>query len=220
MAERATIHATPRTILGKQVKQLRRQGILPANVFGKGLESTAIQIDARDFARTMKSTNVRSMFELEVEGEAAPRHVIVRGLSRKGGMGEPVHVDFYQVDLNRPIHTTVNLHPINEAPAVRDLAGTLILSLETVSVRCLPLSIPEAIEVDISVLKSFDETITVADLQAPEGVEILIDASVAVATVAPPRLRLEAAEEEEAEAAEGPAEGEELAEEAEEAAED
>jgi len=217
MAERTTIHAIPRTVLGKQVKQLRRQGILPANVFGKGLESIAIQLDSRDFGRTMKTGNVRSMFELKIEGESRARHVIVRGLSRKGGMGEPIHVDFYQVDLKRPIQTTVNLHTVNEAPAVHDLAGTLIHSLETVFVRCLPLSIPDAIEVDVSSLKSFDDTITVADLVAPEGVEILTDPSVAVATVAPPRLRLEGAEEEEA--AEEAAEGEASAEEAEETAE-
>ncbi|HEY4669524.1 MAG TPA: 50S ribosomal protein L25 [Tepidiformaceae bacterium] len=217
MAERTTIHAIPRTVLGKQVKQLRRQGILPANVFGKGLESIAIQLDSRDFGRTMKTGNVRSMFELKIEGESRARHVIVRGLSRKGGMGEPIHVDFYQVDLKRPIQTTVNLHTVNEAPAVHDLAGTLIHSLETVFVRCLPLSIPDAIEVDVSTLKSFDDTITVADLVAPEGVEILTDPSVAVATVAPPRLRLEGAEEEEA--AEEAAEGEASAEEAEETAE-
>ncbi len=220
MAERTTIHATARTVLGKQVKQLRRQGILPANVFGKGLESIAIQLDSREFGRTMKTVNVRSMFELKIEGESRARHVIVRGLSRNGGMGEPIHVDFYQVDLKRPIQTTVNLHTVNESPAVHDLAGTLIHSLETVSVRCLPLSIPEAIEVDVSSLKSFDDTITVGDLIAPEGVEILTDPSVAVATVAPPRLRLEGAEEEEeAAGGEEAAEGEESAEEAEETAE-
>jgi len=208
MAERATIHATPRTVLGKQVKQLRRQGILPANVFGKGLTSLAIQLDGRDFTRTMKTSGVRSMFELAVEGESKPRYVILRGLSRSGGMGEPIHVDFYQVDLNRPIHTSVNLRTINEAPAVRDLAGTLIHSLETVSIRCLPLSIPEAIDVDVSVLNSFDVTITVGDLVAPEGVEILTDASVAVATVNPPRLRLEEEEGAEAEGGEEAAAGE------------
>jgi large subunit ribosomal protein L25 len=217
MAERATLQAAPRTVLGKQVKQLRRQGILPANVFGKGLESLAIQMDSRDFVRTVKSTGVRSMFELAVEGEPKPRYVILRGLSRAGGMGEPIHADFYQVDLNRPIQTTVNLRGINESPAVRDLAGTLIQSLETVSVRCLPLSIPEAIEFDISAIKSFDVTITVGDLPATEGVEILTDPSVAVATVNPPRLRLDAEEEEEAaeEGAEEAAEGEEGAEAAE-----
>jgi large subunit ribosomal protein L25 len=191
MAERVTLAAAPRTVLGKKVKQLRRQGILPANVFGKGQDSVAIQLDAHEFGRTVKNTGLRHMFELSIEGEPRARHVIVRGLSRHGGMGEPIHVDFYQVDLNRPIHTTVALRVVGEAPAVRDLAGTLIQNLETVSIRCLPLEIPEAIEADATMLKGFDVSVTVGDLKPPPGVEILNDPAIVVATVMPPRLRLE-----------------------------
>ncbi|MGI8927078.1 MAG: 50S ribosomal protein L25 [Tepidiformaceae bacterium] len=202
MADRATIQAAPRAVLGKKVKQLRRQGILPANVYGKGLESLAIQLDNRDFTRTVRATGARGMFELAIEGEPAPRHVVLRGLSRKGGTGDPIHVDFYQVDLNRPIHTNVPLHIVGESPAVRDLAGTLVQTLEHVSVSCLPLSIPDAIEIDSSAITDFGITLTVGDLVTPDGVQILTDASVPVASVAPPRLRLEPGEvDEEAEEA-------------------
>lgn len=194
MAERATIAAAPREITGKKVSRLRRQGILPANVFGRGLESRSIQVDSREFMRTVRASGVRSMFELKIEDESAPRYVILRGLTREGGMGDPVHADFYQVDLTRPITTTVNLHVAGEAPAVRDLAGTLIQSLENVAVRCLPLDIPDFIEIDATQFKSFDVTITVGDLVVPSGVEILTDPSINVATVNPPRLRLDLAE--------------------------
>ncbi|MCL4230703.1 MAG: 50S ribosomal protein L25 [Dehalococcoidia bacterium] len=194
MAERATIAATPREITGKKVSQLRRQGILPANVFGRGLASRAIQVDSRDFMRTVRTAGVRSMFELRVNDEKEPRYVILRGLTRAGGMGEPIHADFYQVDLKRPITTTVNLRIVGEAPAVRDLAGTLIQSLETVAVRCLPLDIPDHIEVDAALLKGFDITITVADLALPQGVEVLTEGAVNIATVNPPRIRLDQAE--------------------------
>lgn len=210
MAERATIAAAPREITGKKVSQLRRQGILPANVFGRGLDSRAIQVDSREFMRTVRSAGVRSMFELRVEGEKEPRYVILRGLTRAGGMGDPLHADFYQVDLKRPITTTVNLRIVGEAPAVRDLAGTLIQSLETVAVRCLPLDIPDAIEVDVAPLKGFDVTISVGDLVAPAGVEILTDPSINIVTVNPPRIRLDTAEgasEEEPTAAGGEAAG-------------
>ncbi len=200
MAERATLTAAPRTVLGKNVKRLRRQGVLPANVFGRGLESRAIQLDSREFVRTIRAAGVRSMFELKVEGEPSPRYVLIRGLTREGGMGEPMHADFYQVDLSRPITTTVNLRLVGEAPAVVELAGTLAQSLENVSVRCLPLSIPEHIDIDATLLKSFEVSLTVGDLHAPDGVEILTDPSVAVATVNPPRLRLEAEEGESGEA--------------------
>lgn len=212
MADRATIQAEPRAVLGKKVKRLRRDGILPANVYGNGIESKAVQLVRRDFVRTVRASGVRSMFELEIAGEPEPRHVILRGLTRQGGTGEPMHVDFYQVDLRRPIQTTVRVHPFGVAPAVRDLAGSLLQTIETVSVRCLPLDLPDSIEFDIGVLSSFEITITVGDLTIPPNVEILTDASVMVATVNPPRIRLEGeAEEGEAEEGEEGEEGEEAA---------
>jgi large subunit ribosomal protein L25 len=207
MADRAIIVAAPRTVLGKKVKQLRRNGRLPANVYGKGVASTAIDIDSREFGRNIKATGLRSMFELNVDGEAKARYVIIRGMTRKGGMGEPIHVDFFQVDPNRPIVANVPLHMVGESPAVRDLAGTLVQSLDIVSVRCLPLAIPDSIPIDAALLKNFDATVTVADAVAPENVEILTDTSMVVASVVPPRLRLDVEEGEEA------AEGGEAAEE-------
>ena len=199
MADRAIIVAAPRTILGKKVKQLRRNGRLPANVYGKGVASTAIDIDSREFGRNIKATGLRSMFELTIDGEPKSRYVIIRGMTRQGGMGDPMHVDFLQVDPNQPIIANVPLHMVGESPAVRDLAGTLIQGLDIVSVRCLPLAIPDSIPVDATLLKSFDASVSVADAQAPEGVEILTDPATVVATVAPPRLRLEREEGEEAE---------------------
>ncbi len=189
MAERVTIKAAPRTVLGKQVKQLRRQGRLPGNVYGRGLESRAVDVDARDFARTIKSAGLRAMIELDVDGEKAPRYVILRRIERYGGTGDPIHVDFFQVDPNKPIQANVPLRFVGEAPAVRDLAGTLLPSLDIVSVRCLPLAIPDSIAVDIGPLKGFDVSLTVGDVEAPDGVEILTDPSIVIATVNPPRIR-------------------------------
>lgn len=208
MADRAVIVAAPRTILGKKVKQLRRNGRLPANVYGKGVPSTAIDIDSREFGRNIKATGLRSMFELNIDGEAKARYVIIRAMSRQGGMGESLHVDFLQVDPNQPIIANAPLHIVGDSPAVLDLAGTLIQSLDIVSVRCLPLAIPDSIPIDAALLKNFEATVTVADAQVPEGVEILTDPSTVVASVVPPRLRLDLAEGEEAEdeAAEEPAE--------------
>jgi len=211
MAERAVLQAELRSVLGKKVSSLRRQGVLPGNVYGRGLASVAVQLDNREFQRTVRAAGVRSMFELAIQGEQKPRYVLLRGLDRAGGTGDPIHVDFYQVDLNRPIQTSVPVRLVGEAPAVRDLAGTMLQMTEIVSVQCLPLAIPEAIEADAGRITGFDVTLTVGDLTAPEGVEILADPSIAVATVTPPRLRLEAEEGEE---------GEEAAEAGEAAAED
>lgn len=191
MAERMTLAAAPRVVLGKKVARLRRAGKLPANVYGKGLDSVAVELDAREFGRILKVGGTRSLYDLKVEGEGGPRPVVLRGLSRAHGTGVPIHVDFYQVDPTKPIQATVQLHFVGVAPAVQDLAGTLVQSLETVVVRCYPLAIPESLEVDLSRLVNFEASLTVGDLVAPEGVEITTDPSVFIASVAPPRIRLE-----------------------------
>ena len=207
MPDRLTLSASNRTVLGKKVKRLRRDGVLPANVYGRGIDSTAIQLDGRDFRRAIRQAGIRSMFELAIDGEAESRHVLVRGLDREGGTGDPIHVDFYQVDLNHPIQTTTAIRLTGIAPAVMDLGGTLLQNLETVSIRCLPLDIPEAIELDVSSLVSFELSLNVGDLNVPEGVEVLAASDIGVATVDAPRLTIEG--EEEGEDLEGE-EGEEL----------
>ena len=196
MPDRVTLSATNRTVLGKKVRRLRREGVLPANVYGRGVDSTAIQLDGRDFRRAIRQAGIRSMFELAIEGEPESRHVLVRGLDREGGTGDPIHVDFYQVDLNNPIQTTIAIRLTGVAPAVTDLGGTLLQNLETVAIRCLPLDIPEAIELDVSSLESFELSLNVGDLNVPAGVEVLAASDIGVATVDAPRLLIEGEEEE------------------------
>jgi len=199
MADRIALSAAPRGVTGKRVRHLRRQGILPANIFGKGLESVAVEVDAREFALTMKTHGSRSLFDLTVAGEAKPRPVVIRSMTRQGGTGDLTHVDFYQVDPRRPILTSIVVQFIGESPAVKDLAGTLVTMVDTVQVRCLPLAIPDGIDADLGKLVSFDVSLTAGDLNAPEGVEIVTDPSVPLATVMAPRLRLEVDEEASAE---------------------
>ncbi len=195
MPDRLTLSATNRTVLGKKVKRLRREGVLPANVYGRGVESTAIQLDGRDFRRVIRQGGIRSMFELAIDGEKESRHVLVRQLDREGGTGDPIHVDFYQVDLNRPIQTTTAIRLTGTAPAVLDLGGTLLQNLETIAIRCLPLDIPDAIELDVSSLETFELSLNVGDLDVPEGVEVLVASDIGVATVDAPRLTIEGEEE-------------------------
>lgn len=189
--EFATIVAEPRSVLGKKVKRLRREGVLPGNVFGKGLESKALQMDAREFLRTVRAAGVRTMFKLTLNDESSPRYVFIRGLMREGGMGAPRHVDFYQVDLDQPIETTVPLKLTGVAPAVRDLAGVLVANVERLKVRTLPLNIPDHVEADLDSLRAFDAVVTAESVKMPDGVELVDSPDLVLATVSPPRLRLE-----------------------------
>ena len=100
-----------------------------------------------------------------------------------------MHIDFFQVDPEKPIQANVPLRLIGESPAVRDLAGTLLTGIDVVSVRCKPLDIPDNIEVDLSPLKGFDVSLTVGDIKPAGGVEILTDPSVVIATINAPRIR-------------------------------
>lgn len=192
MADRVTVLAEPRAVLGKHVAKLRREGLLPANVYGRGIDSLALQLDAREFTRVLKTGAARGMFELNVSGEPGPRYVILRALSRKGGTGDPLHADFLQVDLQRPIQTHVPIRLTGESPAVRDLAGLLVQILEQVTVRCLPLGIPDVLEADLGTLTGFGTALTVADLVPVDGVEIITDTSLTIATANPPRIRRDA----------------------------
>jgi large subunit ribosomal protein L25 len=186
--EFATIVVQPRTVIGKKVKALRRTGVLPGNVYGKGLESKAVQMDGREFVRVARSTGVRSMFKLAIEGESQPRYVFIKGLMREGGMGAPRHVDFYQVELTKPVDASVPLVFTGESPAVRDLAGTLTQHVGFVTIRTLPLELPEHIEIDLGAITSFDITLTAADIQLPEGITLVDVPETMLARVNPPRL--------------------------------
>jgi len=191
MQKRAALAVEPRSTLGKRVKRLRAEGILPGNVYGRGFDSIAVQIESHEFVRVVRDAGIRSMFELNIDGEKEPRLVLIRGLDRHLGMGELIHVDFFQVDLERRLQTSIPLRQIGQSLAVTDLGGTLLSGAETLLVRCLPLDIPEFIEVDVGVLEDFDSSVSVGDLELPDNVESLIDPSVMVATVNAPRLATE-----------------------------
>ena len=198
-----TMQVANRDVFGKKVKRLRSQGVLPGNIYGRGLPSTPIQVDGREFRKVVLESGIRSMFQVLVEGESEPRHVLIRQLARSGGTGDPIHVDFYQVDLDRPIQTTVAIKLVGIAPAVTDLSGTLLQHLETVQVRCLPLDIPDSFEVDVSGLETFEQTVKIVDVVFPEGVEVLTSEDMSIAGVQPPRVLEEVVSETDEELLEG-----------------
>jgi large subunit ribosomal protein L25 len=205
------IEAEPRAILGKRVKTLRKQGIIPANIYGRGRESVAIQVNAHEMELLMKHGQIQGMVEVRVNGKG--HDALVRRIQRAHGAGAPLHVDFYAVDLNRVISDDVPLAFEGTAPAEKDFSATIAHSLTSVTVECLPAKIPSQIVVDVSVLTEPGTSIYVRDLPVPEGVTITTDGDIAVVIAVPPRLREEeeVAEEEEAAAAEEGAASEEPA---------
>lgn len=211
------LSAAPRSVLGKKVKGLRRLGITPANIYGRGIESQAVQVDTKALTHTLRRAGRNTILSLSVEGERVPRPVMVRDIQRNPVTDELLHLDFYQISLTEKMHAEVTVVLTGTAPAVSELGGILLQPVETVTVEALPAEIPPHLEADASRLEALDAAIHVRDLQAPAGVTILTDPDVVLVRVAAPRLvEEEVAVEAEVEAAPAEERVEEAAEEREE----
>lgn len=218
MPDDATLRAQTRSITGSAVKQLRRDGVLPCNVYGRGVDSISIQTPLSELQRVFRAVDRNAVVQMEIDGgDTVP--VVLREVQRHPVNGQLLHVDFYQVDLTRMIHSEARLVLIGDAEAVA-LGGTLVQSLEYLALEALPLEMPSEVEVDISGLAEFGSSVLVRDITLPEGVRALADEAVAIATVLAPRLVEEEEEEglEAVEALEGETPAEQPAGEAESAA--
>ena len=171
---------------GKQLaKQLRRQGIVPAIVYG-GPKTESVSVDPKAVLRMIAGhAGTTQLLTLKIDGEAASRMAIIRAMQFDPVTERLLHVDLQEVSADKPITVRVAVHPVGEAVGVRDTKGILNLVLHEVSVSCLPIAIPEQIDADVSAL-AIGDVLTIANLTAPDGVRILNDPGQAVATVSPP----------------------------------
>jgi large subunit ribosomal protein L25 len=215
-ADRLELAVAPREVLGKKVKGLRRQGITPANIYGHGVDSLAVQVPTHDLAHTIKVAGRNTMLELHVEGEKKARPVFVHHVQRNPLNDDLLHVDFYQVSLKEKIRLEVPIVVVGEAPAVDVYRGMLLQNTTSVAIEGLPGEMPPYIEIDVSGLTEIDDAIHVKDLPVSAGLTLLVDPELVVVKVAPPRIEVEEAVEEEAVPAEEAAEAEAKAEKAEE----
>lgn len=202
--KRPQLKAEERTVLGKKVKKLRREGYLPGNVYGKGLKSHALQIKLSDFEAVYKEAGDTGVIDLTYDGKSKP--VLVKNLQRNFANHTLLHVDFYQVNLKQKVKATIPLVLVGEPQAVTDKLGMLLQNQSDVEVEALPDSLPENIEINVEHLAAVGDQVTVADLKAPEGVEVLTDSTQTIAKIAEPKV--EEPEPEEAPEGEEGAEGE------------
>lgn len=205
------LQAESRTVLGKKVKQLRRDGLVPGNLYGRGQESQAIQANLTEIQRIFGAVDRNAVVDMSINGSSDTIPVVLREVQRHPVTRNFLHLDFYQVDLTREIHSEARLVLIGESEAV-SMGGTVVQSLEAVMLEALPTAMPSVLEVEISVLTDFGHSVLVRDLQLPEGVTALTDGAVAVATALAPRVTEEEEEAEELAAEEAlieAAEGEE-----------
>ena len=210
-----------RDVHGKANKRLRRAGIVPGIVFGKGEPSTPVQVDGKVFETLYRQAGRTSVVNMRLPGASATTSVIIKSVQRNPLSGGAIHVDFFLVNLKQEMEIDVPLVFTGEAPAVEETGGTLLHNLSSLHVKALPNDIPHEIVVDVSVLHSLDVAIHVRDLNLNRDlVQVLTDGDTLVSTVVPPRIEEEpepvlteeeleaaAAEAAEGEGAEGEGEG-------------
>jgi len=205
---RPTLAATKREVTGKKVAHLRRDGRLPAVVFGRGLESEGVSVDAHEFEVLRRHAGPNTLIDLSVDGgKMTP--ILVHDVQLHRVTRRPLHADLYVVRMTEELTVDVALVAEGEAEAAENLGGTVLHLIEHVRVRALPDHLPQSIHYSIEGLRTFDDVVHVSDLAIPADATLLTDPTEVVAKVLPPRVE----EEPVAEAAEGEAaEGEEGAE--------
>lgn len=180
--KRPKITVEKRTILGKKVKKLRREGILPANIYGKDIKSLAVALPAKEFETVFKEVGETGLVDVAVNGEVKP--ALIHNVQIEPLSNQYLHADFYQVNLKEKIKAMVPIVAVGEAKAVLDKVGIILQPLSEVEVEALPEDLPEKIEVNVEKLATLDEQITIGSLKAPQGVEILTDPEQVVVKVA------------------------------------
>ena len=189
-----TYTAIVREVIGKKVSVLRNNAVIPANIYGRGIDSIPVQIQWSE-ARGMLNAHGRNvLIQIQIEGESQPRSVVIRDFSRDPVNGSLQHIDFFQVDLKRKIQADIPVQLIGESPAVHTYGGILVQALELLHVEALPTEMPESIQVSVEVLEELESSLTVGDIDAPEGVSILTAPDVGLAQIARPRVEQEAEE--------------------------
>lgn len=165
---------------------IRKQGFIPAVLYGPKIENKNLKVSEKEFRKVFKEAGESSLITLEVEGEKDKFLVLIHDFQRDPVTGEFIHIDFYQPDLEKEVEAWVPIVTVGEAPAVKQLGGTLVKNVTEVLVKALPLNLPHEIKVDISKLETFDDEILTKDLQVGEGVKIMKDPEDIIISVSPP----------------------------------
>ena len=198
--EALKLKAAVRKEIGKQVKYLRQNGFVPAVVYGHGVDSTPIQIEAKELSKVLTVAGTHQLISLELKGKKS-QMTLARHIQRDILKRDYTHVDFYVVKMDEKVTAQVPLVVIGESPAVKEEGGVLTQGLDHLEVECLPSDLISSIEVNIDGLENLNDTIIVADLTVPDTITVLSEPESMVVKIEPPRKVVEDEEAEEGEVA-------------------
>jgi large subunit ribosomal protein L25 len=193
MSEELSLKVTAREkASGKALAKIRKEGRIPAIMYGHGIEPQMFWVDFMGFSKLYAKAGESSILSIVPE-EGKSSNVIISDVQVDAMSHRFSHVDFFQVRMDEKLETHVPIEFVGEAPAVRENGGILVKPLEELHISCLPKDLPHAIMVDISVLATFNDQIQVKDIKVPAGVEVLIEEGSMVAFVEAPRTEAQMA---------------------------
>lgn len=182
--EDIVLTAEKRAVIGKQVRGLRRQGKLPAVIYGHHIQPVAITLDARETSRLIAGITPSHLITIQVGKE---KHtVLVREKQRHPVQGVLQHIDFLAVSMTEKLRANIFIELVGDAPAVKEFDGLLVTGVEEVEVECLPKDLPERIQVDLSGLRQIGDSLHVRDIQFSSAIDILTDPGEMVVLVTAP----------------------------------
>jgi large subunit ribosomal protein L25 len=168
------LNASTRQLIGKRARRLRREGKLPAVVYGHSGTPKVLTLDRLEFQKVFVKSGRTHLVDLVVDSGQTEK-VLVREIQTHPRMQGPIHVDFYQVNLEEKIRVEVPVHLVGESAAVKRGDADVLQPIHELEVECLPTDIPEAFELDITPLEEIDSELRVSEIKVPKGVTILAD---------------------------------------------
>ena len=177
---------------GRELDSFRKQGMIPAVMYGHKIKPQNIWVSYLEFSKAYNEAGESTVIELEIEG-GKKVNALVHDTQVDPISGKFSHIDFFQVRMDEKIETNIPLEFIGESPAIKELGGMLVKSLDEVRVSCLPADLPAKFDVDISRIKTFDDHIKIKDLDISDKVKVLDEEEMVVALVEAPRTEEELA---------------------------
>ncbi len=180
--------AAQRDVFGKKVKTLRKSGLIPLHLYGKGMPSKSLHGNSQEVEKAISQVGQHMPLNLQLEGSSEPELVFVREVQYHPVTNQILHVDLVRVDVSQTITGEVPISLSGESPAVRSQGGVLVQSMYRLLVESLPLEMPERIDIDLSSLEELDQSIRVSDLAASQGINLVGDMDEIIVRITSPRV--------------------------------
>ncbi len=170
----------------RNAKAEYRAGLIPAEMYGNKVENIHLAVDAIEFEKVLRKAGESTVIEL-ILPDGSKKNVLIHDVQHHYLNSQPIHVDFFAVNMTEKLQATVQIEFIGEAPAVKVFGGTLVKMITEVNVECLPSDLPPHFEVDIAKLATFDDVLSISDIPTSDKVEILAEPDEPIAKVQAPR---------------------------------